>query len=89
MAFRIVITSSNAVFSVSGVLLIQGYYKLFIRFQNAILSKVLHVQIRLICETNRKLTKFSAHSTNVLCVPLGSRDTRPGGSQARSTHFVF
>jgi hypothetical protein len=51
------------------------------------LSKVLYIQIRLIYETNRKLAKFSAHSTNVLCVPLGPHDTRPGGSRARSTQY--
>jgi hypothetical protein len=58
---------------------VQGYYKWFIRFQNAILSEVLHVQIRFIYETNRKLTKF------VICAPVGSKNSVPleNGDKAR------
>jgi hypothetical protein len=58
---------------------IQGYYKWFIRFQNAILSEVLYVQIRLIYETNRKLTKF------VMCAPVGRKSSVPleNGDKAR------
>jgi hypothetical protein len=59
--------------------IIQVYYKLFIRFENVILSKVQHVQIRLIYETNRKLTKF------VMCAPVGSTSLVPleNGDKAR------
>lgn len=52
-------------------MIIHGYYKRFIHFENAIYSKLWHVQIRVIDENNRKLTKFSAHATNFPYSPLG------------------
>jgi hypothetical protein len=66
----------------TAVAIIQGYYKWFIhfqnfiRFQNAILTKVLHVQIRLIYETNRKLTKFVMYAPvdSMSSVPLENGD---------------
>jgi hypothetical protein len=60
-------------------LFIQSYYKWFFSIQNAILSKVLNVQIRLIYETNRKLTRF------VICAPVGSTSSVPleNGDKAR------
>jgi hypothetical protein len=73
------IQTAQMCFVSTPVSLIQGYYKWFIRFQNAILSKVLHVQIRLIYETNRKLTKF------VMGAPVGSTSSVPldNGDKAR------
>ncbi|GBO11413.1 hypothetical protein AVEN_121496-1 [Araneus ventricosus] len=39
-------------------------------------------------ENNRKLKKFSAHSTNVLCAYPGSHDTGPDDSRTHSTQFL-
>jgi hypothetical protein len=59
-----------------GFLIMQGYYKWFIRFQDAIFSKPLHVQTWLIYEKNCKLTKFYLSATvgSTSWVPLQNRD---------------
>jgi hypothetical protein len=51
---------------------LQGYYKWFIRFQNAILSKVLHVQIRLIYMKRTVNSPSLLHTLQMFYVcPLG------------------
>jgi hypothetical protein len=36
---------------------------------------------RYIVQSITRINTITAHSTNVLCVPLGSHVTRPGGSE--------